>query len=199
MIPITKNFYTSIKFNSTNQQHTNNFPLVVQRATTKIDWAKIVSTLGLTGSTVSSLQGFRKRHDDALKSVVDLKAQPTEVDFSFYKKTLKNQDIVNKIEAAYNSFKPVTYDTSKQLKTIEAFEAKALSNAKETAATIQKELGDLEATLSNIESARPFDQLTLDDLRKARPDIDAKVTEAVTKGRWETPGYDEKFGSLVAM
>ncbi|VVT45549.1 uncharacterized protein SAPINGB_P000787 [Magnusiomyces paraingens] len=167
--------------------------------TVKIDWAKIVSTLGLTGSTVSALSGFRKRHDEAVKAVVELGTQPTSVDFAFYRKTLKNQEIVDKIENAYKSFTPVTYDVSKQLKTIEAFEAKALANAKETSATIEKELQDLEATLSNIETARPFDQLTLDDLRKARPDIDAKVTEAVTKGRWETPGYDEKFGSAAAM
>ena len=172
---------------------------VSRTVTTKVDWAKIVSTLGLTGSTVSSLQAFRKRNDDARKKILDLSVLPTEVDFSYYRSTLKNQDIVNKIEAAYKSFSPVTYDISKQLKTIEAFEAKALANAEETSQTVQKELADLEATLANIETARPFDQLTLEDLHKARPDIDAKVTEAVKKGRWETPGYDDKFGTLVVM
>ena len=130
---------------------------------------------------------------------MDLGSASTEVDFSFYRSTLKNQDVVDKIEAAYKNFSPVTYDVSKQLKTIEAFEAKALANAQETAQTVEKELADLQATLSNIETARPFDQLTLEDLNKARPDIEAKVVEAVKKGRWETPGYDETFGSLVVM
>lgn len=171
---------------------------MIQRAI-KIDWSKIISTLGITGSTVSSLQAFRKRHDDAVKAVYDLSQQPTDVNFSHYRSVLKNQDVVSKIETAYKNFSPVTYDVSKQLKTIEAFEAKALSNAQDTASAVQKEISDLEATLANIETARPFDQLTLDDIRKARPDIDAKVTEAVTKGRWETPGYDEKFGGLQAM
>ncbi|KAF5094987.1 hypothetical protein D0Z00_003316 [Geotrichum galactomycetum] len=171
----------------------------VVRNAVKVDWAKIVSTLGLTGSTVSSLQAFRKRNDEARKKLLDLSSASTEVDFSFYRSTLKNQEVVDKIEAAYKNFSPVTYDVSKQLKTIEAFEAKALANAQETAQTVEKELADLQATLSNIETARPFDQLTLEDLNKARPDIEAKVVEAVKKGRWETPGYDEKFGSLVVM
>ncbi|KAH3674663.1 hypothetical protein WICMUC_003127, partial [Wickerhamomyces mucosus] len=49
------------------------------------------------------------------------------------------------------------------------------------------------------ETARPFDQLTVDDVVKARPDVEEKVQDMVSKGRFEVPGYKEKFGDLVIM
>jgi F-type H+-transporting ATPase subunit d len=159
----------------------------------------VISTLGLTGATASALHGFRRRHEDAVKKVYELSQQPTQVDFAQYRNLLKNQTVVDEIEKAFKGFKPLTYDTSKQIKTIEAFEAKALENAQATAAKVQAELGDLQKTLDNIESARPFEQLTLDDLIQARPDIDAKVKEMLIKGRWDLPGYEDKFGSTVIM
>jgi F-type H+-transporting ATPase subunit d len=64
---------------------------------------------------------------------------------------------------------------------------------------VQAELADLNKTLENIESARPFDQLTLEDVTKVRPDINEKVNEMVKKGNWQVPGYNEKFGENILM
>ncbi len=67
----------------------------------------------------------------------------------------------------------------------------------------------LERTLKNIDEARPFDDLTVvsiynlgrlrevtgslfmsqDDVVAARPDIDARTEQLVSKGRWMVPGY----------
>ncbi len=159
----------------------------------------MISSLGLKGQTASSLQAFKKRNDEARRAVFELSSQNTTVDFSHYKSVLKNQDIVNKIEADVNSFKPVTYDISKQLNTIEAFKQKAIENATATEDVVTKELKELNETLNNIESARSFSELTVDDVVKARPDIDDKVTQIVKKARWDVPGYHEKFGDLVVM
>lgn len=153
----------------------------------------------MTGSTASSLHAFRKRYEDARKKTFELSQQPTTVDFDYYRSVLKNQKVVDEIEKAYKGFKPTTYDVSKQLKTIEAFEAKAVENAEATQGKVAAELTELQKTLDNIESARPFEQLTFEDLDKARPDIDAKVIEVVKKGRYDLPGYEEKFGSTVIM
>lgn len=43
--------------------------------------------------------------------------------------------------------------------------------AQASADKIEAELKDLKATLKNIEDARPFDQLTVDDVVAARPEI----------------------------
>lgn len=145
------------------------------------------------------MQAFKKRNDEARRAVFELSSQNTTVDFSHYKSVLKNQDIVNKIEADVNSFKPVTYDISKQLNTIEAFKQKAIENATATEDVVTKELKELNETLNNIESARSFSELTVDDVVKARPDVDDKVTQIVKKARWDVPGYHEKFGDLVVM
>jgi hypothetical protein len=50
---------------------------------------------------------------------------------------------------------------SRQIKAIEAFEAQAIQSAEETKSVVDKELGDLEKTLKNIEEARPFADLTV--------------------------------------
>ncbi|ODV91908.1 hypothetical protein CANCADRAFT_22959, partial [Tortispora caseinolytica NRRL Y-17796] len=168
-------------------------------AAVKVDWAKLTTTLGLKGNTLQSLTSFRKRHEDALRQVTELKAQPAEVDFAYYRSVLKNQKVIDELEKYAKSFKPVTYDVSKILKTIDAFEAKAVDNAKTTEEKVASELKQLQAALDDIETARPIDQLTVDDVVKARPDIDEKVDEMVIKGKWNIPGYKEKFGSLVIM
>lgn len=168
-------------------------------AASKLNWAKVISTLKLTGKTATQLSGFKKRNDEARRQLFELQSQETAVDFEYYRSTLKNSAVVDKIEQSFKGYKPVTLDASKQLSTIEAFESQAISNAKETEELVASELKSLQETLKNIESARPFDELTVDELVKAKPEIDAKVEEMVKKGRWDVPGYKEKFGDLTVM
>jgi F-type H+-transporting ATPase subunit d len=95
-----------------------------------------------------------------------------------YRAILKNQSVVDEAEKALKNFKPVTYDVGSHIKAIETFEAKAVcsssilcakrwlyfaqsTSADETVKKIDEELKDLEATLANIESARPFEDLTV--------------------------------------
>ena len=55
----------------------------------------------------------------------------------------------------------MTYDVSRQLKAIEAFEAQAVKNARETKGVVDRELSDLQVTLENIQGARPFEDITV--------------------------------------
>ena len=126
----------------------------------KIDWTRISSSLGLKGQTATSLQAFKKRHDDARRRVQILSEQPQTVNFAMYRETLKNQAVVDEIENHFKTFKPTTYDVSRQIKAIEAFEVQAVKNAEETKGIVDKELKDLEKTLENIQTARPFEELT---------------------------------------
>ena len=104
---------------------------------------------------------FKKRHDDARRKLNLLQQAPQEVEFDTYRSTLKNQSIVNEIEAQFKKFKPVTYDVDKQIKAIEAFETQAIKSAEETKGKVDAELKSLDATLKNIEGARPFEDLTV--------------------------------------
>ncbi|KAH9970821.1 ATP synthase d subunit [Lactifluus volemus] len=61
-----------------------------------------------------------------------------------------------------------------------------IAKAKETEAQIDVELNDLQATLSNIQDARSFEDLTT-------------VENMMKKGKWTVPGYREKFGDLSLM
>ena len=118
-----------------------------------------------------------------------LSDQAQQVDFAHYRGLLKNQSVVDEIENHFRSFKPVTYDVSRQIKAIEAFENQAVKNAEETKGRVDLELRDLEKTLRNIEEARPFEDLTVDEVVAARPDIDERTAQLVSKGRWQVPGY----------
>merc|ERR1711964_173407 len=122
-------------------------------AALKLDWAKVTQSLGLRGQTAASLQAFKKRNEDARRRVQILSEQPSKVDFAHYKSILKNQAVVDEIEKHFATFKPATYDVGRQIKAIEAFEAQAVKNTEE---------------------ARPFEDLTVDEVAAARPDIDER-------------------------
>ena len=90
-----------------------------------------------------------------------LSSQPQSVDFQHYRGTLNNTAVVDEIEGHFKAFKPATYDVGRQIKAIEAFEVQAVKSAEETKGRVDGELRELEATLKNIETARPFDDLTV--------------------------------------
>jgi hypothetical protein len=134
---------------------------IQRNAALKLDWVKVTSSLGLRGQTVASLQAFKKRNDDARRKVQALSELPTTVDFAQYRSSLKNQAVIDEIEKRFAAFKPATYDVSRQLKAIDAFEVEAIKNAEATKTKVDLELKDLEKTLKNIEDARPFEELTV--------------------------------------
>jgi len=168
-------------------------------ATAAVDFTRIYSTLGLGKETVAALQAFRKRHSEAQRITGQLNAQPTTVDLAHYRSVLKNKAIVDEAEKILRDFKPVTYDVGAHVKAIETFETKAIVKAKETEAQIDVELKDLQATLANIQDARPFEDLTVDEVGQAHPRILETVENMVKKGKWTVPGYKEKFGDLSLM
>ncbi|CAO1630152.1 unnamed protein product [Parajaminaea phylloscopi] len=168
-------------------------------AASAVNWNQILKSLSLGKNTTSQLQAFRKRADDAKRAVASLQAQRTDVDVEHYRSVLKNQDVIKQAEKILSDFKPVSYDVSGQIKALEGFESKATEQAKATEQKIASELKDLKATLDNIQSARPFEQLTVDEVLSARPEIRKTVEEMVKKGKWTTPGYEEKFGNLSVL
>ena len=127
----------------------------------KLDWANLGHKLGLRGSTANALANFKKRNDDARRRVQQLQELPQTVDFASYRSQLKNQDIVADLEKQVNAFQVKKYDVNRQIKAIEAFEAQAVKSAEETKGKVDAELKDLEKTLKNIETARPFEDLTV--------------------------------------
>ncbi|PLW09379.1 hypothetical protein PCANC_23215 [Puccinia coronata f. sp. avenae] len=168
--------------------------------TAAVDFARVASALNLPQTTLQSLSAFRARNAAAKASLSALKSQKQDIDFAHYRAVLKkNTQIVDRLEKVWNDFKPSEYDVSAQIKAIEAFESKAVSSATEASQKIEEELAALNATLQNIEGARPFDQLTLSDIDKAEPRIAKTVETMVKKGKWTVEGYTEKFGNLSVM
>jgi F-type H+-transporting ATPase subunit d len=132
-----------------------------KKSLTSQEWTKIYNGLGLGKETTSQLQAFRARHTSALNKNSALKSTVPEIDISHYKSILKDQSAVQNAEKVLREFKPVDYDLSKWNGVVDAFEGKAVAAAKETLAKISKEEGSLKETLSNIQEARPFEDLTV--------------------------------------
>lgn len=202
-----------------NCQLTAHYTHHQRSAALKVDWAKIGTSLGIKGQTAAGLQAFKKRNEDARRRVQVLSEQPQEIDFAHYRSILKNQTALNEIESYFKNFKPATYDVGRQIRAIEAFEAQAVKNAEQTKSKVDVELQDLQKTLTNIDAARSFEELTVvcvttpplllgykkleergrieltlglsyqDDVCAAVPEIEEKTTELVSKGRWSVPGY----------
>ncbi|KAI9305305.1 hypothetical protein BJ944DRAFT_162006 [Cunninghamella echinulata] len=166
----------------------------VRAAAKQLDWAKLSSSL--PQETVASLQAFRKRNEEVKRVLSELKTQSTTVDFAHYRSVLKNKAVIDNAEKAVQGFKPVAYNLDAQLKAIDQFEAKAVEKAKNTVQQIEAELKDLNATLSNIQGSRPIEQLTVDDIIAAKPELVKNVETMVEKGQFSVPGYKEKFGDI---
>ncbi|KAG6900104.1 hypothetical protein C0993_002788 [Termitomyces sp. T159_Od127] len=177
----------------------NSLEMATKATAAVVDFARIYTSLGLGKETIASLQAFRKRNTEAQRLNAQYASQPTTVDFAHYRSVLKNKAVVDEAEKILKEFKPVSYDVGAHLKAIETFEAKAVEKAKETEQKIDVELSELQATLANIEDARPFDQLTVEDVGKAHPRLIEVVETMVKKGKWTVPGYKEKFGDLNLM
>ena len=106
-----------------------------------------------------------------------------------YKSVLKDQSAIQNAEKVLSSFKPVTYDLGKVTGVVDAFEARAVEAAKATVEKITAEESNLQATLSNIKDARPFEDLTVKEVTEAQPQITKAVETMVKKGKWSVPGY----------
>ncbi|KAL9055727.1 MAG: hypothetical protein Q9162_003363 [Coniocarpon cinnabarinum] len=169
------------------------------RAAAKVDWNRITSNLGLRGGTANALAAFKKRNDDARRRVQQLSEQPQMVDFQHYRDVLNNKTVVDEVERQMKGYKMQSYDVQRQIKGIETFEVQAVKNAEETSKLVESELKDLATTLKNIESARPFDELTVDEVMEAQPEIEKKVEHMVKNHRWMPAGYKEKFGDLSVL
>ncbi|KAJ7367857.1 ATP synthase d subunit [Mycena olivaceomarginata] len=168
-------------------------------AVAAVDFTRIYTTLGLGKETVAALQAFRKRHSEAQRLAQQYAAEPTTVDLAHYRAVLRNQSVVDEAEKLLTGFKPVTYDVNAHVKAIEAFEAKAVASAQEMEEKIDVEIKQLQATLANIEEARPFEDLTVYDVGDAHPRLVQVMETMMKKGKFTVPGYTEKFGDLNVL
>ncbi|KAI9877415.1 MAG: ATP synthase d subunit [Watsoniomyces obsoletus] len=64
-----------------------------------------------------------------------------------------------------------------------------MKNAEATKGKVEVELRSLEKALGDIEGARGWDEVTVDEVAKAAPEIDEYTERMVKKGRWMPPGY----------
>ncbi|KAJ3236097.1 ATP synthase d subunit [Chytriomyces hyalinus] len=159
-------------------------------AARKVDFSKLTATL--RPDTVASVNAFRRRHADLVKQISELREQSTTINFEGYRSILSNKKVVNDAEKAFSAFRPASYDLKEQMRVIEAQEAKAVAAAEATERRINQELVELKDLLVHIETARPVDQLTVDDVVKAVPEIDGIVEKMAKRGQWRLPGYYEK-------
>lgn len=144
----------------------------------------MTTSLGLRGQTVTSLQAFKARNENAKRKVQQLSELPTEVNFTEYRSLLKNQAVVDEIEKRFKAFKPQSYDVNRQIKAIDAFQAEAVKNAEATKEKVDLELQDLNKTLTNIQDARSFEELTV--VRIQRKDRRRSYREKGALLIWDT-------------
>ncbi|KAJ6627393.1 ATP7, subunit D of the stator stalk of mitochondrial F1F0 ATP synthase [Mycena sp. CBHHK59/15] len=168
-------------------------------AVAAVDFTRIYTTLGLGKETIAALQAFRKRHAEAQRLHSQYASEPTTIDIAHYRSVLRNQSVVDEAEKLLTGFKPVTYNVDAHVKAIEAFEAKAVTSAQAMEEKIDAEIKELQATLANIEEARPFEDLTSYDVGDAHPRLVQVMETMMKKGKFTVPGYSEKFGDLNVL
>ncbi len=91
-----------------------------------INWTALMSKL--SPETGVAVAAFRRKHADLQKTLLELQAQDSKIDFSRYRKTIKHAAVVDNAEKSVNSFKPATYDLSEQLSLIEKHRKNAVGS-----------------------------------------------------------------------
>ncbi|KAJ2709534.1 ATP synthase d subunit [Coemansia spiralis] len=166
---------------------------------TSINWPVVSSVLSKHAEITKSLGVFRKGYEEAERQLTQLKEADRAIDFAHYRRVLKNSEIVDRLEKVAKAQQVAKVDLAEQLKTIAAFEAKAVASAELYVKETTANLADLSDTVTNIEQARPITQLTVDDVVKAKPEVVQYTEDLVKKGQFTVDGYDEKFPSLVMI
>ncbi|KAI8318850.1 ATP synthase d subunit [Martensiomyces pterosporus] len=166
---------------------------------TSINWPVVSSVLSKHTEITKSLGAFRKSYEEAERQLTQVKEADRPIDFEYYRRVLKNQEIVDKLEKISQSQKVVKVDLADQLKTISAFEAKAVASAELYVKETEANLADLSETVKNIDAARPITQLTVDDVIKAKPELVQRTEEMVKQGKFTVDGYDERFPNLSVL
>ncbi|KAI8896167.1 hypothetical protein BC833DRAFT_615421 [Globomyces pollinis-pini] len=160
----------------------------------KVDWLAVANKL--RPETAAAITSFRSRHAAILKTVTELRELDAQkINFDNYK-NLKNQSVLAEAKKSLDSYKPVVYDVSAQIKVIEAERLKAIAAAKLTEEKVNVELKEMKELLVHIETARPIEELNVEDIVKAHPSLDATVEKMCKRGQWRVPGYYEKFGEF---
>lgn len=72
-----------------------------------------------------------------------------------------------------------------------------MATAEETTVRINEELKELQETLNNIEQARSFDDLTVEDVGEAHPHLRQTVDTMMKKGKWTVPGQFTTLQSRI--
>ncbi|KAI8906924.1 hypothetical protein EDD86DRAFT_192668 [Gorgonomyces haynaldii] len=164
-------------------------------AAQRIDWGALGTKL--KPDTLAQISVFRRRHQELTKLVGELREQNKSIDFAFYESKLQNKKVVSEAKKTFEQFKPAAFDLQQQLKVIQEHEQQAVQLAKQTEQKIQVELKELQELLVNIEQARPVDELTVDDVAKAYPELEETVAKMAKRGQWRVPGYYERFGEFA--
>ena len=147
----------------------------------------------LSKETLQKVALFKGKHLQLKKELQELK-EFKKLNTSAY--SLQNTELLKKAQFQLDGFKPLKLDLEPTLKSIESAKKQHLKLANETLAKIQKEQQELKELLVNIENAKSIDQLTVDDIALAYPELDKTVEKMTKRGQWRVPGYYEKFGEF---
>jgi F-type H+-transporting ATPase subunit d len=159
----------------------------------KINWGGLSTKL--RPETLAAVSSFKRDYEALSKKLLELQESSTTIDWNQYSSISKTK-VFSEAKKSFDSFNPKKLDLESTLKSIGVEETAAVKSAKETSAAVEKELKELKQLMVDIESARPIEQLTVDDVSKAIPDLDAKVEKMVKRGQWNPPKYYETFGEF---
>lgn len=96
-------------------------------AVPKVNWSKL--TAPLRPETVAAIAAFRGRNVELLKQIETLQAQDVTLDFAGFRNRIADSKVVDDAEKVLSSFKPKTFDTSKQIAELNKGEQLAVSTS----------------------------------------------------------------------
>lgn len=161
----------------------------------RIDFKKIAESFRLAKTTLSSLENFEKRYNEAVKTHYELSKEDLKIDFESYRKNLKNGKIVDSIKLKYESFVPKKIDIKKNLELIEKFQKKAIESAEKAKKVTENEINELRELVEIIKKVRSYDEITESEIMEASPDLKKIVEYMEENDKLTVRIYDEEVGN----
>ncbi|PJF16573.1 hypothetical protein PSACC_03574 [Paramicrosporidium saccamoebae] len=152
-----------------------------------VDWTRVLSRCN--PQVRKGVMDLRAHHEDLRRQIADAKSSVPKLDFDYYKSKLPSKEygtMLSEMEGKVKGFQPTKTDYSDKLKVLENEKQTQLQEASAFLNKLEGDVQALKAQLDKLRSAKPVEQMTVDDVYELNPEYKEKIYTAIKNDNWAT-------------
>jgi len=148
----------------------------------RLDWAALSSKVTSDAGKME-LGALRATYSEIQKSVASAPSSTPSVDWAKWKSTIKTPGVVEGFEKAFAGVNVPQMEDSFSAE-MDAKFATAISNAEGLAASSTARIAELEAQLDELDNAKNWSEVTVEEELAANPEIAAEIEAEIEQNKW---------------